>query len=77
MADVETRRTPPSDRGGMGWVLALVGIIVVLLIAWVLFSRGGADDGDVDIDVEVPRAEVPSVQVPEEIDVDVNIDDAN
>lgn len=80
MADIEVRQEsspppppPPSGGGGMGWILALVVLVLVLLLAWFLFAGNGGEP-DTQIDLEVPQAEAPTIEVPDEIDVDVRTD---
>lgn len=75
MAEVEVRQEPPRDGGGggVGWVLALVVLVLVLLLAWFFFAGGGREEApSTDIDVEVPQADAPTIEVPDEIDVNVD-----
>jgi hypothetical protein len=72
MAYVEER--PPREGSGAGMVIvAILVVVVLLLVAWMAFGRGGgAVDTGNDVNVEVPQAEAPNIQVPENIDVNVN-----
>ena len=60
MADeVHVHQTPPADnggRGGAGWVVALLVVIVLAVVLWFVFARGGnnVDEIDADIDVNIP-----------------------
>lgn len=77
MAEVEVRQEPPRNGGGggVGWVLALVVLVLVLLLAWFFFAGGGGEEApSTDVDVEVPQADAPTIEVPDEIDVNVGRD---
>lgn len=77
----ETERTTiitsDGDRGrGGGVLIAVVVIIALLILLFVLFGGGfnrAADEVGVNVDVDVPKVEVPDVQVnvPEKIEVDI------
>ncbi len=60
MADeVHVHQTPPSRSGdgGTGWVLGLLVVIVLAVVLWLFFVRGGPSDAgpaEVDVDVNVP-----------------------
>lgn len=60
-----TINNPPSRSGGGSWIGLLLGglVIVVLIIAFVVFSRGGMDakDTNVDVDVDLPKMEAPKM----------------
>lgn len=58
-----TINNPAPARSG-GWIGFLVGglVVVVLIIAFVVFSNGGMGPGkaaDIDIDVDLPRPTLP------------------
>jgi hypothetical protein len=76
MADTEVRQTNvPQNDSSMGWVLALVGVVLVLLAAFFFFSGGVQREAssETEIEIEAPAAEVPSIEVPD-VDVpDVNV----
>lgn len=55
---------PPQRGGGSGWIGLLVGglVIVVLIIAFAVFTSGGMSPGkdtNVDISVDLPRPALP------------------
>ena len=55
---------PPRRSGGSGWIGLLVGglVIVLLIIAFVVFTNGGMSGGrdtNVDINVDLPRPTMP------------------
>lgn len=58
-----TINNPQPERGGNGWIGFLVGgiVVVLIIIAFVLFSNGAGDGRDtkVDVDVDLPRPELP------------------
>lgn len=59
-----TINNPPARSGGGSWIGLLVGglVLVVLVIAFVVFSQGGVSgtkDTNVDIDVDLPRPTLP------------------
>lgn len=52
MADVNIQQTP--DRGsGSGWVVAIVLVVVLLLVAWFIFGRGGMGTRESKTTIEV------------------------
>jgi bacteriorhodopsin len=56
MADVQMNQT---DRGGgAAWVWAVVVILLIAVIAWFVFMRGGApaDRTGIDVNIEAPAA---------------------
>lgn len=60
--------------GGAGAVIAaIIGVLVVLFLAWLLFGGfGGGGDGDTG---DTTNIEAPELEVPDEAEVDVNVDD--
>lgn len=68
MADVDVQQSNNGDSG-TNWLLVIVVLVLVLLIAWFLF-QGGAEQ-PADIEVEVPQADAPSIEVPEQVDVNI------
>lgn len=61
-----------GDRGGgSGAIVALVALLVIGVLLFLLFGRGlvgGADEGDVNVNVAAPEISVPDVELP-----DVNV----
>lgn len=61
MADeVHVHQTPAGGSGGgssAGWIVAILAIIVLALVAWLFFVRGGGT----------------ASEVPDEVDVEVNV----
>ena len=71
MAYVEER---PGGSGAGMVIVAILVIVVLLLVAWMVFGGGGGaagGNGDTNIDVNVPQAEAPKIDVPENVNVDV------
>jgi uncharacterized lipoprotein YajG len=73
MAEVDVHQTSGPGDGGVNWILVIAVLVLVLLIAW--FFLAGNNDGPNEVNVEVPQAEAPSIDVPDEIDVNVNTPD--
>lgn len=83
--DDHSHNEPPRDRevivtdggrggGGAGAVIAaIIGVLVVLFLAWMLFG-GGFGGGDADTG-DTTNIEAPELDVPDEAEVDVNVDD--
>jgi hypothetical protein len=71
MAYVEERPVREGSNSGMV-IVAILVVAVLLLVAWMAFGRGGTTDGGNTVDVNVPQAEAPSINVPENVNVDVN-----
>lgn len=62
------------DRGGGGVVLAVVLILALLAVLYFVFSGSfnrAADEVGVNVNVEAPKVEMPSVELPDKIEVDV------
>lgn len=62
MADVQVNTPPPAGDGGTGAGTLLMGLLALLLVGllvWFVFLRGGGADADKDInvDVNVPAAD--------------------
>lgn len=53
---------PSGSGGGRGWLVAVVGIVLVLGVLWFAFMRGGGSvvPEQIDIDVNLPEAPAPS-----------------
>lgn len=55
---------PPSRGGGGGIVAAIIGVLLVVLLAWFLFSVLGVMDrgveGGIDADVNIEQQEQPA-----------------
>ena len=80
MADLDRRQpTPHSYRGGIGWGVGILAVVAVLLIVWVFRSGepgtgflgdiGNAGEAE---EVDVPAAETPRINIPDQIDVNVH-----
>ncbi|MDT9597884.1 hypothetical protein [Sphingosinicella rhizophila] len=76
----ETERTTviqtDRGRGGGGIMIAIILLIAVLALLFFLFGgdlTGGADKGDINVNVEAPELKLPDVdlKVPD-VDIDVN-----
>jgi hypothetical protein len=62
------------DRGGGGVILAVVLILALLALLYFVFSGGfnrAADEVGVNVNVETPKVEMPSVKMPDKIEVNV------
>jgi hypothetical protein len=62
------------DRGGGGVILAVVLILALLALLYFIFSGGfnrAADEVGVNVNVETPKVEMPSVKMPDKIEVNV------
>ena len=62
MADINVQQspsTPPAGRGS-GAVWAVVAVVLLFLLAWYVFFRGGDAGTDVDVDVNPPAAGAPA-----------------
>ncbi len=55
-----------NSGGGNTGLAFIVGAVVVVLgvIAWVMFSGGMTQTKKVDVDVDLPKVEAPSVPTP-------------
>ena len=57
MADVNVNQQPSSSgTGGSTWIVAVLVIIVLAVVLWFVFARGGGrtDKTDVNVDINVP-----------------------
>lgn len=62
------------DRGGGGVILAVVLILALLALLYFLFSgsfNGAADSVGVNVNVDVPKVEMPSIEMPDKIELKV------
>lgn len=62
------------DRGGGGVILAVVLILALLAVLYFVFSGSfnrAADSVGVNVNVEVPKVEMPSVDMPDKIELEV------
>jgi hypothetical protein len=62
------------DRGGGGVLLAVVLILALLAVLYFVFSGSfnrAADEVGVNVNVEAPKVEMPSIDVPDKIEVKV------
>lgn len=62
------------DRGGGGVILAIVLILALLALLYFLFGGGlnrAADEVGVNVNVEAPKVEMPSIEVPDKIELEV------
>jgi hypothetical protein len=60
------------DRGSGGVILAIVLILALLAVLYFVFSGSfnrAADEVGVNVNVEAPRVEMPSIEVPDKIEV--------
>ena len=60
MADREPTIINTGSNGSGGWAVAAILLIVLFGIGLCLFGGGLLGDGDVDVDVSLPRAETPA-----------------
>lgn len=61
-------------RGGGGVILAVVLILALLALLYFLFSGSfnrAADSVGVNVNVETPKVEIPSIDIPDKIEVKV------
>ena len=66
MTDGNTNNTS-GGGGNMGLAFIVGGLlVVVVIIAFFVFGRGGMPDTtkDIDVDVNLPKVEAPSVPTP-------------
>ena len=58
MADeVHVHQQPSGNgRGSAGWIVALLVIVVLAIVLWFVFVRGGGNDvpEEIDVDINVP-----------------------
>lgn len=54
------------DGGGMGWLAVVIAILLLIVVVWFLFAGGGGEGGGAEIDAGT------TIEVPDEIDVNVN-----
>ncbi len=56
----------PSNGGGNAGMAFIIGAVVVVLaiVAWVVFSGGMNQTKKVDVDVDLPKVEAPSIPTP-------------
>mgnify|MGYP004492444787 CR=1 FL=1 len=62
------------DRGGGGVILAVVLILALLAVLYFVFSGSfnrAADEVGVNVNVEAPKVDVPSVELPDKIELEV------
>ncbi|HYI40924.1 MAG TPA: hypothetical protein VE053_11460 [Allosphingosinicella sp.] len=62
------------DRGGGGVILAVVVIVALLGLLYFIFSgnfNSAADSVGVNVNVESPKVELPSVDLPDKIELNV------
>lgn len=62
------------DRGGGGVILAVVLILALLALLYFLFSgsfNSAADSVGVNVNVEAPEVEMPSIDLPDKIELKV------
>jgi hypothetical protein len=62
------------DRGGGGVILAVVLILALLAVLYFVFSGSfnrAADSVGVNVNVETPKVEMPSVDMPDKIELKV------
>jgi hypothetical protein len=61
-------------RGGGGVILAVLLVLVLLGVLYFVFSGSfnrTADSVGVNVNVETPKVEMPNIELPDKIDVDV------
>lgn len=56
----------PGNSGGNTAMAFIIGAVVVVLaiVAWVVFSGGMNQTKKVDVDVDLPKVEAPSIPTP-------------
>jgi hypothetical protein len=65
---VHNQAPAPRDGGGPGLIIGLVAVVLIVVVFWFMFTRGG--DGrsivpeQIDIDVNVPSAPAPQQPAP-------------
>lgn len=59
---VHNTNPPSSGGGGAGWIVGLLAVIVLALVIWLFFLRGGDTRGpdQIDVDVNVPSPLAPN-----------------
>ena len=59
MADVQIQQTPTGEGSGLGWLWAIIAIIVIALLAWFLFAGGrtGTSRNETKVDVQTPAGQ--------------------
>ncbi|HUE96714.1 MAG TPA: hypothetical protein VMN39_08645 [Longimicrobiaceae bacterium] len=84
MSDVHVNQTntpppttppPPPDRdsGTNIWPIVIAILVVVLVVLFFIFSRDEAPDrvDRTEIEMELPEVERPTIEVPDQIQIDV------
>jgi hypothetical protein len=62
------------DRGGGGVILAIVLILALLAVLYFVFSGSfnrAADSVGVNVNVETPKVEMPTIEMPDKIELNV------
>ena len=62
------------DRGGGGVILAVVLILALLALLYFLFSGSfnrAADEVGVNVNIEAPKVEMPTVEMPDNVELKV------
>jgi hypothetical protein len=63
-----------GDRGGGGVILAVVLVLALLAVLYFVFSGSfnrAADEVGVNVNIEAPKVEMPSVDMPDKIELKV------
>lgn len=63
MADNINNTGSGGGNTGMAFIIGAV-VVVLAIVAWVVFSGGMNQTKKVDVDVDLPAIEAPSVPVP-------------
>ena len=52
MADNNAPQSPAQSS--TNWIMIIILVVVVGLVAWFVFLRGGGDDADINVNIEAP-----------------------
>lgn len=63
-----------GDRGGGGVILAVVLVLALLAVLYFVFSGSfnrAADEVGVNVNLEAPKVDMPNIEVPDKIELEV------